>query len=399
VTYQEAPSRVQIAQTNCAASDPADQLGISQALLERKGMLYVVARPDTPSDVLSSIRTAYYSSPLYDVGRLLAEILADAYGRSIHAVLPGAVVVLGADVYLVGSPGMVAWITRFEGVQCVFDVRRRIGLPAELRLRPSYAVDWELHQSHWRLTTGDSLVVLASEDCDLSDEQVLRLAMRHGTVQALAEAVSRAAQGAEQHRDTVLVFRARGFTPMPAFPSEPPARQAGQPRSMSDEWAKRRGVSPIWIALLVAALALAMTVHFVGTESAMSALRDYVRIAFGPEPTATPTLEPTPTPSEPSVELLPGPALASPPDGAQFKGGEVELRWTWGQRLESGQAFDARVARAGQTPASVAVTADLVTSYQPVHPGWYEWTVVVVDGAGHEVSESAPIGTFFWTSD
>ncbi|MEN6478429.1 MAG: hypothetical protein ABFD20_02175 [Anaerolineales bacterium] len=394
-----APSRIRIAHAGITTGSPNDELGITPDLIDRKGLLQWLAQPGIDEELLSRLCHAYYTSRLFDIPRCLGQILATVYDEDIrlHERLPGAVVVLGMDVFIVGTPNLLAWITRFEGVQPAFDTRHRIGLPIDLGQRPNYAVDWEIHQAHWRLTAGDALVVVAGEGIELSNTRILRLAMRHEDPQDLADAVERATRD-DEVRSGVLVCLAGGFAPVPAMPVEPPAPQPRHTRAIDDGWTPRRGLSPIIVALFVALVALLAAVHYVGVENASATFHEYINLVFGPEPTPTPTPEPTPTPAEPVVVYLPAPSLVSPKDGTRFVDEAVPLAWEWDRALAKGQSFDVRVGRAGETPVSVSVTTDRTAEYRPTQTGWYEWTVLVIGGEGQsqQVSELAPISSFFW---
>ncbi len=397
-------SRIKTAGSGLQQQALSENLDITPALMNRKGLLHLVAVEGVSQEAIARIQTAYYTSPLFDLGRCLAEALVEAYDEDqrLHILLPGALVVLGMDVYIVGTPGMVAWITRYEGVQRAFDTYKHIGLPVSLDERPSYTIDWEVAAAHWRLTAGDTLLVAVSGREVFDDDQVLRLAMRHDDAQRLANAAAELLRRHTPEPSGALICLAGGFSPVPSMSLEPPPRpQRAKP--IDDGISRRRSISPIWVALLIAAAAILVTVQVAGRENVTSALRDYIELAFAPQPTPTPAPEPTATPQEARPSYLAAPRLVAPDEGTRLTGGDVRLAWDWYRPLAGDEAFDVRVARAGQTPVTLELTAERETAYVPVHTGWYEWTVAVVSGSeatsARQISEAADVGSFYWGAE
>lgn len=397
-------SRIHLAQAGLLRLE-RQPMGLTSTLLGRKGLLRMLALPGLAVETAERLAAAYYSSPRFDVGRSLADVLAAAYDAdpALSSALGGAIVVLDMDIYIVATPGVVAWIAGYESIQRAFDVTRRVGLPAELGKRPSYAVDWEIHVAHWRLTAGDVLVAVVGDmDDPLPDERVARLAGRHGSLQSLAEAVAKAVIRADRSEAGALVCAAGGFAPVPDSPGDTPAPTRIS-RPIEDNWAPRRGISPIWMALILAILAIMGAVQLTGPDATLAALNEYLQMAFGPDPTPTATPEPTATPGQPAVALLPAPRPATPGDGARLSEPNVTLTWSWSGRLAQGQTFEVRLARAGETLSSLRKTVEQQATFAPNRTGWYEWVVVVVSDQGgdlaRQISElSAPI-SFFWSAD
>jgi len=403
LTSLAAFSRVHTAAAGLEPQSLGENLDITPALMRRKGLLHLLAVEGTPKEALARIQAAYYTSPVFDLGRCLAEALADAYDaeHGLHAMLPGALVVLGMDVYLVGTPGMLAWITRYEGVQRAFDTYRRIGLPVRLPDRLSRTIDWEIAAGHWRLTAGDTLLAVAGGREVLDDARALRLAMRHSEAQHLAQAAMELLQRHSSDPVGVLVCLTGGFSPVPSMPLDPPAAPQ-RVKPIDDGINRRRGISPIWVALLIAALAVVATMQAAGRESVIGALSEYIELAFAPHPTPTPSPEPTATPGVAQPSLAAAPRLLAPSSGERLAGGQVRLAWDWHRPLTGDELFDVRLARAGQTTTTLELTDGNEVIYSPTRTGWYEWTVVVVgggDAGARQVSDLAMVGSFYWSAD
>ena len=197
-----------------------------------------------------------------------------------------------------------------------------------------------------------------------------------------------------------LICLAGGFSPVPSMSLEPPPRpQRAKP--IDDGISRRRSISPIWVALLIAAAAILVTVQVAGRENVTSALRDYIELAFAPQPTPTPAPEPTATPQEARPSYLAAPRLVAP-DEARAD------RWRCAARVglvpprSATRPLMARGARR-QTPVTLELTAERETAYVPVHTGWYEWTVAVVSGSeatsARQISEAADVGSFYWGAE
>ena len=401
MTQDTGLSRIHLAQAGLLRLEQ-QPMGLTSTLLGRKGLLRLLALPGLAVETAERLAAAYYSSLRFDVGRSLADVLVAAYDAdpALSGLLGGAIIVLEMDIYIVATPTVVAWIVGYQSVQRAFDVSRRVGLPAELGKRPSYAVDWELHVAHWRLTAGDLLVAVVGELSDaLADDRLARLSKRHSSPQGLADAVVRAVAAPERGELGALVCAAGGFAPVPDNPGDAPAPQRVRP--IDDNWAPRRGVSPIWIALIVAALTIMMTVRMTGLDTASDALREYLQMAFGPDPTPTATPEPTATPAQPAIALLPAPRPVNPSAGARLTDPAVTLTWDWGRQLSQGQVFEVRVARAGQNLISLEKTDLPQASFAPDRTGWYEWAVVVVSDQtsdpARQLSELSSASSFFWS--
>ncbi|MBC7239197.1 MAG: hypothetical protein H5T71_03750 [Chloroflexi bacterium] len=158
---------------------------------------------------------------------------------------------------------------------------------------------------------------------------------------------------------------------------------------------RREGISPIWIALCIAAVALMASYALRRPDLSRESVIHWFKIMFIPASIAPPTAQGTPTPSYP----FKAPTLASPRNGETILGAELTLRWNWEGRLAEGAFFEVHISRAGAPEEITFLTKAKEQTVRLTEAGWYDWTVLVVRLRGDKPEQASPrpVGwQFFW---
>jgi hypothetical protein len=255
-----------------------------------------------------------------------------------------------------------------------------------------------LKTASWRLGSGDA-VVLGDRDAlaQLSHTDLRHIVARHRDPRAAAAAILRTARRRRGASAAVAVIYAGSLGAVPEMatrPNEAPAIAARPLRS------PRKGASPIWLALMVAAMAVGASLWARRPDVSGETIGGWLRLVLIPTPSGMQGAQPTPRVTPTALLPQPAPRLASPRERDTVLTSQVTLHWTWDGRLAEDEAFDVRVWRTGMTEASVGLvrTTEHITTLSST--GWYEWTVVVVQEAGgrpvSQRSPPAPGVQFYW---
>ncbi len=422
------------------------------SVLARKGRLYLLCRLDAPPSLRETVADAYYTASSYDVLPSLSAALAQGYGASedAHQKLPLAVVVQGLDVYAVGSEAARLWGGHAH------EIRELLAPSAEGGLWPKGAICWQnqecptLYGVRWRLWRDDVLIMTTQEAATRLSRHKIESALRGRDPAAAAQSIARRAKSRGSAPQPVTVLQLGGLQPVPEM--GPIRRQTPEPVPPKLRHPRPRGEpSPIWIALLIAVVAVGVTFWFKPPSFSRTQAEALIEWFLTPVPAdaagsggaaETPTPRPpaptmvlyagTPRPTatleeiespvsssppstggtaararatatpEPEADLYPAPRLISPYENQGVRDSTITMRWTWSGVLAEDEYFDVRLWRVGTRKQGIAWTKR--RDYIERHPstGWYFWTVVVVRGQDGEIvaelsAEPEPI-SFRWAS-
>jgi hypothetical protein len=423
------------------------------SVLARKGRLYLLCRLDAPPALRETVAEAYYTASSYDVLPSLSAALARGYDLldDAHQKLPLAVVVEGLEVYAVGTEDAQLWGGRADALRMLLAPLAEGGpWPHGAVCRRSDGGP-TLYGVRWRLLRDDVLVMTSRETAPRLSRQKVELALRGRDPAASAQSIARRAKAKGSPPPPVTVLQLGALQPVPEM--GPIRRQTLDPPPPKPRHSRPRGEpSPIWIALLIAIVAVGVTFWFrppsFGRTEAEALLEWFLTpvpsdVALGsggsgdtptprppaptmvlyagtPRPTAT--LEETESPAsssapstggaaaratatatlEPQVELYPAPRLISPYENQGVRDSTITMRWSWSGTLAEDEYFDVRLWRVGTSKQGIAWTKRRDYVERHPSPGWYFWTVAVVRGRDGEIvaelsGEPEPIG-FRWAS-
>jgi len=296
----------------------------------RKGRLYLLAGPDAEPDLLAGLGQRYYSSPRYDTIPALESAMV--WSHQEHHGLRGevllAAVVYDLSLYVVSTPRADAYLYRSGQVtpllathsfRTVYRLTRGVAVhesgsdglagPADTgagpqpdgggteRYGPERLEDaLVLHNTVNRLSFGDWVVF--APKCDL---RVMEAAVRSGVRQGdLERAAGRVAAVLKKRAHVVApvgVMAMRGLSPVPGEGltprPQPPLQQPIKPLAMPPP---REGPSPIWIALIIATVAVAIAIWASRPQINVDDLTDLFTGMLTPSPTATLTTDADTTP-------------------------------------------------------------------------------------------------------
>ncbi|MBC7316973.1 MAG: hypothetical protein H5T70_11185, partial [Chloroflexi bacterium] len=219
--------------------------------------------------------------------------------------LPIALVVRDLDLVAVGGAGAAVRLFRGGEQREIFSP---VGPGASLRAMPVGETFGEakqtLYAASWRLFVGDAVIAGEREVLERAGGGVLwRAVRRHPS--AGAALVARSGRQGRRDRPPVAVLLASRLRPVPDMPPS----LKGQPKMREPRVPVRReGISPIWIALCIAAVALMASYALRRPDLSRESVIHWFKIMFIPASIATPTAQGTPTPSYP----FKAPTLASP---------------------------------------------------------------------------------------
>ena len=417
---------------------------VEDAHMQRKGRLLVLCSGDTDRAALTELYERYFQSSSFDVLPSLSVALAGCYGLFVGLVhdLPLVAVAFGLEVYLVGGRSAAAWMLHHDQVKGVLGVGQAEGRAIPLGEGQSPDGEaWSLWGSHQRLMIGDTLVLSTSRVSDRTPAEAIgALARGRRSPQDLAHAVSRAAGRAG--REPALVIQAGGFSSVPGFagpqrPVEPSAAPLARARRATGER------SPIWAALMIAVVAVGISLWIRRPTIPRDDLREWVELLLTPRPMADsageenqaptaqgPLVRPTPPlgiheatrvaeggapeapetaaprntqSSSPTSSATPrvhsAPSLLSPSEGESVGKTYVTLDWEWDGELGEDEYFDVRLWRLGTPKQGIAWTKRMRYVERSGQSGWHTWTVAVIRGRDGVVLEEyvmAPEVNFSW---
>lgn len=409
---------------------PSDDLAAwaDPLLLARKGRLVLLCTGPLETQACVDLYRRYYTDSCFDTLPSLRAALAAVYAEhpEMRQRLLLLVILKGLDVLALGSAEAALLLVRDEETRALLGDRSETPYA-----RPVHGLGVPLWAVQRRLGIDDSLVLTTRQAAKRLSARVLRrvLSSRVATDHAAMQ-ISRAAGKVEGAHEPVTVIRIPGFSPVPEFVGFTPPVVPPPPKP------KRQGssaLSPVWVALLVALVAVAAVVVIekptiswrVWENLALQALTpeaqrqtataeaSETRVALAhvtpeapgasgapgesvsPTPTTTPSatrtrppagaVVPSPTPRpvvvlSPTARNYPVPQLLSPREGQDIHEEIVTLRWSWPGTLGEDEYFDVRMWREGSAKAGIAWTKNLEYQQRDAQDGWYHWTVVVVRG-------------------
>ncbi|MBC7255214.1 MAG: hypothetical protein H5T66_03810 [Chloroflexi bacterium] len=368
------------------------QFGAS--LIQRKGLLIVPCADPAALALVQDVMTRYYASPVFDVVPALVSAFREAsWGHpDLLTQLPIALVVRDLDLTAVG--GVRGAVRLFRGGE-QREIFSPVGPGASLRATPVGETFGEAKQTlyavSWRLFVGDAVIAGEREVLERAGGGTLwRAVRRHPS--AGAALVARSGRQGRRDHPPVAVLLASRLRPVPDMPPS----LKGQPKVREPRMPVRReGISPIWIALCIAAVALMASYALRRPDLSRESVIHWFKIMFIPASIAPPTAQGTPTPSYP----FKAPTLASPRNGETILGAELTLRWNWEGRLAEGAFFEVHISRAGAPEEITFLTKAKEQTVRLTEAGWYDWTVLVVRLRGDKPEQASPrpVGwQFFW---
>lgn len=409
----------------------ASSSALTDPFLEaRKGRLYVLAGRGVDEAMWEEVYRRYYSDPCFDVLPSLQAALVAAYASSPGALeaLPVAVVIQGLDMYGVGTSEGAVWLVRSG------EVRELLGSPTEAWVTAAQVGGRKvtLRNVRRRLNVGDSLILTTQEaSARLSPARFRQVVLAKGSPRVAAQTIARFATRGKAEPVPVIVIHIPGFAPAPELgPAK--TKALAEPRT---EVRTAPQASPIWPALVLAVLAIGVSLWLRRSALSRENLSVLVNWFLTPAPTRTMILPSTPseqsggpivqpttrllarqtstpvsrarrvstltlTPSPTATREYPLPELRYPLEGAKIRDVTLTLRWVWAGSLAEDEYFDVRLWAVGTPKRGIAWTKDREYTQRYQGGGNFYWTVVVIRGENGVVvselsQEPQPIG-FEW---
>lgn len=412
-------------------------------LLERKGRLYLLCRPEIDAAIPAEVFRRYYTDTSFDTLPSLRSVLSAAYADCPEARdhLPLAMVIQEREMSALGTKEAVIWGVRFDQIRELLAPYRQ-EQPWPMRsTQESAQSEATLYSVQWRLVTGDSLVLSTRRAAQrLSADKLRRILRAKATAAAAARALARLATGRQRaRRIPVTVLHLPGFSPVPELG---PAKKVAAPQPMSAKMRPREGRSPIWLALFMAIVAVGLSLWIKRPNLSRSSVSDFLVWMLTPEPAATvaisspepppeskptrvrPTPSPEPLPTTqtqarrqptisqprtqpaplatptPATPDYPIPRLLNPKRDEYLHGPSLTFRWVWEGELAEDEYFDVRVWRVGAPKQGIAWTKALEYVERSPRYGWNSWTVCVIRGKDgvieEELSDEPEAVNFRW---
>ncbi len=377
--------------------------GLDPLLLQRKGRLILLVTQEADRDALAWLCRAFYDSRSYDpiptLVRCLAQLYRDRPGMA--EILPLAIVLRGLELNMVGTDHAVVRLVRYGVVRDLFNAQApKNGLRVAMARQPTSPQIAPLYSAQWRLVTGDALLLTVQAVAERVGPGALQRILKvGGTPNRAAALLARLPRVPEEA--PILVMRQGEFSPVPEMPGiKPPAEeQPPIPRP------KRRGLSPIWVALLIAVVAIAGTFWATDLHLNIGELDDYLMMLFFPPAQATPTLEPTTAePFASPTTPLPyaAPSLIHPYPGARLQGAEIVLSWDWPEALAPDEFYQVILWPPEEEPVYTLTRAQRHIASIGAD-GWYSWSVRIVNAADRDapipLSPQADPVSFHWSAE
>ena len=414
---------------------------VDPTLEVRKGRLYLLIAPGIDPAVPAEVCRRYYMDTSFDVLPSLRGALGRVYPSvpEGEGAIPVAVVIQGLEMYAVGTPEGALWLVRGDGVRELLTSRTEswtMELPEEGRKgEPGRRLVYNVQR---RLSVGDDLVLTTRH----VSEGLTPASLRHhvqsgGSPSSIAQAIARlAARAARTQPVPVTVIHIPGFSPMPDLG---PAKGRPEAPEAPAKVRAPRQASPIWPALVLALLAIAVswwlrrprvsgedlsllvgwlltpapatTAGLTNAPSPGRAAGLAGRATPQPgrteaEPTSTRTPRPrrtavpslTPSPTTPQQYAMP--ELLYPLEGGKVRDFSLTLRWAWAGALAEDEYFDVRLWRVGTERRGIAWTKNREYTQRYLQEGGYLWTVVVIRGSNgiveSELSQEPKAVIFDW---
>jgi len=390
--------------------------GVDASLVARKGLLLIVGDGSVDKGLVERIYEEYYATSSFDVLPALLGILGERLAPvSNNDALLVALVILGLQVFVVGTRNAAVWVAGHTEARQVFPAARTVHLPAPPDPDDErFGAATELAIGQWHLAYGDTVVAgLGRALRALGARRIWRVAQAASAADHKARSLARASR--DDGPSPVLVVQIPGFSPVPDLG---PIRGWPSPRPERARTRQGSGSTPIRAAAVMAIVAVALALWVRRPDLSRDSLSMLLAWMLtpvplpteAPSPTAAPiliraevpptaTTEPsapprrsTPTPqstavstsaaAEPERIEYPPPTLVGPPEGSSVHGPELGLSWAWEGELAADEYFDVRLWRLGTPERSIAWTKDRQYVERLPSQGWHSWTVVVIRGEG-----------------
>lgn len=277
---------------------------VDPVLEARKGRLYLLSAPDAQPELLRGAAEHYYGRPSYDIVPGLEAALVWCHRREhgLQGEVLLAAVVHDLSLYVVGTDGAEAYLCRSGGVTPLLAFH---SFRSEHALGGRPEPDGEgaegagllvLRNTKSRLCFGDWAVLAPRVDTGTM-HGILRGALRTGDPERAAQRVAAALRKRARVEGIAGVIAMPGLSAVPGVGFEPkPQPATPEPPGPPALPAPREGHSPIWIALLIATIAVAVTLWVKKPQINLKDLSGLVTWMLTPSPTLT--VEPTPEPAE-----------------------------------------------------------------------------------------------------
>ena len=277
----------------------------------RKGRLYLLATPNTDRDLLKRFALHYYGQLSYDIIPTLHSAMAFAHSdHGLTGHIHVAVIVHDLSLYVVATDEGDVYQYRSGAVSRPLDAhafRTELPVPAP---HPNQAPAGILpvRSVKTRLTMGDSVVLGLRRVPAAIDKAIPRILRQAEDPTAVAARLSRMARGKVKRDVPFAVIMMPGLSPISGVglagsrPRTPPRAQA-RPAPASRSRGER---SPIWIALLIAGMAVAFSLWVTKPKISRDDISDMFMQMLTPVATEMPgageLTSPEVTPEAPALE-------------------------------------------------------------------------------------------------
>jgi len=282
---------------------------VDSVMKGRKGSLYVLGTPDTQSRAFVLLAEHYYANNDFDILPTLRSALADTYRHrdEYEGRILVAVVVHDLNMYVVSTQEGDVYLARSGTVSRPlqeYHVKTVLNIGTS---ENDEDTDLPVRSTKARLYHADCLVMGSSRAAVLT-KKVLRHAVRHSRdPNDIAGRLAESARRTIKAQLPFAVILLPGLSPISGNALAPkPQHESDSPMIPAAVPPPREGVSPIWLALMVAIIALGATLWLVKPDISITELRDLVIARLTPTPTSD--LEPeshAPTWIPPKDDLRP----------------------------------------------------------------------------------------------
>lgn len=390
------------------------------ALVARKGELHLLCSQGMDRSLLAQVHEQYYSDTSFDPIPSLRSALLAAYAESseVRHKLLGALVLRELEIFAVGTADAAIWLVGYHESRELLPRRegRRVG--PHLGHESVEQAETALHSVQWRLTAGDALVITTREAAQKLRARVFRRILRgRRSPRGAARTARRVARTSRIKSVPVSIVYTPGFSPVPELGA---LQRRRTPEPTHARVRSEREPSPIWPALVLAVVAVAITFWIKRPSLSREDLSRFLVRMLTPAP--TPTTPPLPreerlvassaippTATRPPVRIAPAnpaapqpevtstlapsptehsaPELLAPEEGVSVHTPNLTLSWASPTDLGEREYFDVRLWRIGTEKRSIAWTKDTHYVERLPSEGWHSWTVVVVRGQDGVIEE------------
>ncbi|MFP3896167.1 MAG: hypothetical protein ACLFV5_04925 [Anaerolineales bacterium] len=393
---------------------------VDPILRARKGALHLLCDAGITEAIAATVYDAYYSDPCFDTLPSLHSALSKTCleHENVQGTLLGAVIIRDMSVFALVPEDLSLWLTRFGEVRELHKGPKRFPLTTAHEETTDYRT--VLRAIRYPLGTGDRLLFTTEKAVEkLGPRKLRRLLRNSGSAQTLVRAMGR-------HGRPAAVIHVPGFSAVPAIESMSANTSPEPERTLTTPRARKRGISPIWPALLIAILSVVLAFWLKKPTISRQELSDIFSWAL--TPAANIVVSPTP-PSTPGRTITPASETARsaaipqdeesastatttteyapiellyPAEDESVYGRELTLTWAWDGELKEDEYFDLRLWRLGEPEKSIAWTREREYTQRLTEPGWHSWRVCLVrraEGVVEQVLAEAQAADFDWNPD